>query len=61
MERRSSAFENSRLTTRREALGHAVFTDPEIGSVGYTESAARELGIDTAVGLVTFDRIEKRS
>jgi len=54
-----NAFENSRLTIKREALGHAVFTDPEIGSVGYTESAARELGIDTAVGLVTFDRIEK--
>ncbi|HEV8362446.1 MAG TPA: FAD-dependent oxidoreductase [Gemmatimonadaceae bacterium] len=54
-----NAFENGRLTIRREALGHAVFTDPEIGSVGYTESGARELGIDTAVGLVTFDRIEK--
>ncbi len=54
-----NAFEHRRLTIRREALGHAVFTDPEIGSVGYTESAARELGIDTAVGLVTFDRIEK--
>jgi pyruvate/2-oxoglutarate dehydrogenase complex dihydrolipoamide dehydrogenase (E3) component len=54
-----NAFENRRLTMRREALGHAIFTDPEIGSVGYTESAARELGIKTAVGLVTFDRIEK--
>ena len=54
-----NAFEHRRLTIRREALGHAVFTDPEIGSVGYTESAARELGIDTAVGLVTFDGIEK--
>ncbi|MGH7696449.1 MAG: dihydrolipoyl dehydrogenase family protein, partial [Gemmatimonadaceae bacterium] len=40
-----NAFENSRLTIRREVLGHAVFTDPEIGSVGYTEAAARELGI----------------
>jgi len=59
MERRSGAFENSRLTIRREALGHAGFTDPEIGSVCYTESATRELGIDTGVGLVTFDRIEK--
>ena len=54
-----NAFENRRLTMRREAIGHAIFTDPEIGSVGYTESAARELGIKTAVGLVTFDAIEK--
>jgi pyruvate/2-oxoglutarate dehydrogenase complex dihydrolipoamide dehydrogenase (E3) component len=54
-----NAFENRRLTMRRESLGHAIFTDPEIGSVGYTELAARELGIKTAVGLVTFDRIQR--
>jgi pyruvate/2-oxoglutarate dehydrogenase complex dihydrolipoamide dehydrogenase (E3) component len=54
-----NAFENRRLTMRRESLGHAIFTDPEIGSVGYTESAARELGIKTAVGLVSFDRVER--
>lgn len=54
-----NAFENGRLTMRRETMGHAIFTDPEIGSVGYTESAARELGIKTAVGLVTLDGITK--
>jgi len=36
-----------------------VFTDPEIGSVGLTEAAARAEGYDVAVGLVTFDKIEK--
>ncbi|HEX7173139.1 MAG TPA: hypothetical protein VF365_11085, partial [Candidatus Limnocylindria bacterium] len=40
-------------------LGHGIFTDPEIGSVGLTEAAARAQGYDVAVGLVTFDRIEK--
>lgn len=40
-------------------LGHAVFTDPEIGTVGRTEREARERGYDVAAGLVTFDRIEK--
>lgn len=54
-----NAFEQQRLTMRRETLGHAIFTEPEIGSVGYTEAAARELGIKTAVGLVPFDRIAK--
>lgn len=55
----ANAFEGKRLTIQRHALPHAVFTDPEIGSVGYTESMARELGIDVVVGLVTFDHFIK--
>jgi pyruvate/2-oxoglutarate dehydrogenase complex dihydrolipoamide dehydrogenase (E3) component len=55
----ANAIEGKRLTIQRHALPHAVFTDPEIGSVGYTESIARELGIDVVVGLVTFDRFFK--
>ncbi|MGQ0639337.1 MAG: dihydrolipoyl dehydrogenase family protein [Gemmatimonadaceae bacterium] len=55
----ANAFEGARLTLERQALPHAVFTDPEIGSVGYTESTARELGIDTSVGLVTLDQVVK--
>src|SRR5919109_3306104 len=55
----ANAFEGARLTLRRDSLGHAVFTDPEIGSVGLTERQARERGMDVAVGLVTFDQIEK--
>lgn len=55
----ANAFEAAGLTIRRESLGHAVFTDPEIGSVGLTESEARKKGYDVAAGLVTFDRIER--
>ena len=55
----ANAFEGKRLTIQRHALPHAVFTDPEIGGVGYTESMARELGMDVVVGLVTFDRFFK--
>lgn len=55
----ANAIEGKRLTIQRHALPHAVFTDPEIGSVGYTESMARELGMDVVVGLVTFDRFFK--
>jgi dihydrolipoamide dehydrogenase len=36
-----------------------VFTDPEVGSVGLTERAARERGHDIIAGLVPFGRIEK--
>jgi pyruvate/2-oxoglutarate dehydrogenase complex dihydrolipoamide dehydrogenase (E3) component/DNA-directed RNA polymerase subunit M/transcription elongation factor TFIIS len=43
----------------RLSLGHGIFTDPEIGSVGMTEAAARAAGHDVAVGLVTYDKVEK--
>ena len=43
----------------RASLPHAVFTDPEVGSVGLTEQAAREQGHDVIAGLVPFGRIEK--
>jgi pyruvate/2-oxoglutarate dehydrogenase complex dihydrolipoamide dehydrogenase (E3) component len=55
----ANAFEEADLTIRRDSLGHAVFTDPEIGSVGLTEQQARDRGMDVAVGLVTFDQVEK--
>lgn len=55
----ANAFEGARLTLQRDSLGHAVFTDPEIGSVGLTERQARERGMDVTVGLVTFDQVEK--
>src|SRR5919108_3804592 len=53
----ANAFESARLTVGRDSLGHAVFTDPEIGSVGLTEQQARDRGMDVAAGLVSFDQI----
>ena len=32
------------------AVSHVTFTDPEVGSVGMTERAAREAGIDVGIG-----------
>ena len=55
----ADAFEGADVRIDRLSLGHGVFTDPEIGSVGLTEAAARSQGYDVAVGLVTFDKIEK--
>jgi len=43
----------------RLPLGHAVFTDPEIGSVGLTERAAREAGREVVAGTVDLAQVEK--
>jgi pyruvate/2-oxoglutarate dehydrogenase complex dihydrolipoamide dehydrogenase (E3) component len=55
----ANAFHDAGLQMRREFLPHAVFTDPEVGSVGLTERAAREQGHDVIAGLVPFGKIEK--
>ena len=55
----ANAFQGKRLTIQRASLGHAVFTDPEIGSVGLTESAARAQGLEVAAALVTFAQVER--
>jgi pyruvate/2-oxoglutarate dehydrogenase complex dihydrolipoamide dehydrogenase (E3) component len=55
----ANAFEGADVRIDRLSLGHGIFTDPEIGSVGLTEAVARTQGYDVAVGLVTYDKIEK--
>lgn len=55
----ANAFDGAALEMERSFLGHAIFTDPSIGSVGLTERAARDQGYDVASGLVTFDQVEK--
>lgn len=55
----ANAFEDRRSALDRRSLGHAIFTDPEVGSVGLTEAAARAEGRDIAVGYVTFEQITK--
>lgn len=55
----ANALEGKRTTLDRGALAHAVFTEPEVASVGVTEAAAREAGEDVAVGYVTFDQVTK--
>jgi pyruvate/2-oxoglutarate dehydrogenase complex dihydrolipoamide dehydrogenase (E3) component len=55
----ANAFRNAGLQMRRSSLPHAIFTDPEVGSVGFTEHGARAQGHDIITGLVPFARIEK--
>jgi pyruvate/2-oxoglutarate dehydrogenase complex dihydrolipoamide dehydrogenase (E3) component len=54
----ANAFHDAGVRMKRAALPHAVFTDPELGSVGLTEQEARE-DHDVIAGLVPFNRIEK--
>jgi pyruvate/2-oxoglutarate dehydrogenase complex dihydrolipoamide dehydrogenase (E3) component len=55
----ANAFENAGITIQRQYLGHAIFTDPQVGSVGLTLAQARERGIDAEGGLVMFDNVAK--
>lgn len=55
----ANAFEGADVRIDRRSLGHAVFTDPELASVGLTEAQARAAGHNVAAGLVTMDKVEK--
>jgi pyruvate/2-oxoglutarate dehydrogenase complex dihydrolipoamide dehydrogenase (E3) component len=55
----ANAFENAGLSVARASLGHAVFTDPEIGSVGKTEAQARAADLEPVTATVTFDQIPR--
>ena len=55
----ASAFEEADHRMQRHFLPHAIFTDPEIGSVGLTKQAALAEGHDAIAGLVPFERVEK--
>ena len=54
-----NAFDNSGIKIQRQYLGHAIFTEPQVGSVGLTLRQAREQGIDAEGGLVMFDDVAK--
>ncbi|MGQ0701947.1 MAG: dihydrolipoyl dehydrogenase family protein [Gemmatimonadales bacterium] len=55
----ANAIEGRRMTIDRTSLGHAVFTDPEIASVGVTEEEARRGSVEVEAGLVTFDQVTR--
>ncbi|MDT8368990.1 MAG: mercuric reductase [Longimicrobiales bacterium] len=46
--------EDADATADGRVVPHAVFTDPEIASVGLTEAAAREEGFDVSVNVQAF-------
>ncbi len=46
-------------TIAGRVVPHAVFVDPEVGSVGLTEQAARDAGYDVMIGVQRFDGVAK--
>jgi pyruvate/2-oxoglutarate dehydrogenase complex dihydrolipoamide dehydrogenase (E3) component len=52
-----NAFQGAGRRVDRAPLGHAIFTDPQVGSVGLTEPEAREAGHDVVTGTVEFSQV----
>jgi pyruvate/2-oxoglutarate dehydrogenase complex dihydrolipoamide dehydrogenase (E3) component len=53
----ANAFQRAGLRIERAPLGHAIFTDPQVGSVGLTEPEARADGHDVVTGTVEFAQV----
>lgn len=47
------------LPFSRRAVGHATFTDPEVGSVGLTEQQARDAGLDVVTAQYPMERVSR--
>jgi len=52
-------YRNSDRSVADRVVPHAVFVDPEVGSVGLTEQQARDAGYNVAIGTQTFDGVAK--
>jgi pyruvate/2-oxoglutarate dehydrogenase complex dihydrolipoamide dehydrogenase (E3) component len=46
-------------TVTDRVVPHAVFVDPEVGSVGLTEQQARDAGYEVAIGTQGFDGVAR--
>lgn len=47
------------LPFSRRAVGHATFTDPEVGSVGLSEQQARDAGLEVVTAQYPMDRVSR--
>ncbi|MBC7301036.1 MAG: mercuric reductase [Nocardia sp.] len=54
-----SAYRGQDRSAAGRIVPHAVFTDPEVGSVGLTEPAARAAGYDVIIGRQDFAGVAK--
>jgi pyruvate/2-oxoglutarate dehydrogenase complex dihydrolipoamide dehydrogenase (E3) component len=52
-------FHDDKMTWRDRIVPYALYTDPELGRVGLTESQAREQGIDIRVGTVKMEAVAR--
>jgi pyruvate/2-oxoglutarate dehydrogenase complex dihydrolipoamide dehydrogenase (E3) component len=54
-----NVYRDGDRTVADRIVPHAVFVDPEVGSVGLTEQQARDAGYDVGIGTQTFDGVAK--
>lgn len=54
-----NVYRNGDRSVADRVVPHAVFVDPEVGSVGLTEQQARDAGYDVAIGTQRFDGVAK--
>jgi len=54
-----NVYRDGDRTIAGRVVPHAVFVDPEVGSVGLTEQAARLAGHDVMIGVQRFDGVAK--
>lgn len=52
-------YRNEQRSIADRVVPHAVFVDPEVGSVGLSEDRAREAGYDVTVGTQRFDAVAR--
>lgn len=52
-------YRNDERSITDRVVPHAVFVDPEVGSVGLTEQQARDAGYNVAIGTQPFDGVAK--
>jgi pyruvate/2-oxoglutarate dehydrogenase complex dihydrolipoamide dehydrogenase (E3) component len=53
------AFTDEDVRIDRDVLPHAIFTDPEIGSVGLTEAAAKAAGFDVEAATFPVEQVQR--
>ena len=54
-----NGFHTKKMKMVYDAVPHAIFTSPEIASVGLTEVKARKQGFDVAIGFSKFNSVAK--
>ncbi len=54
-----NVYRNDERTVANRVVPHAVFVDPEVGSVGLTEPQARQAGFDVAIGTQAFEGVAR--
>jgi pyruvate/2-oxoglutarate dehydrogenase complex dihydrolipoamide dehydrogenase (E3) component len=54
-----NVYRDGHRTNAGRIVPHAVFVDPEVGSVGLTEPQARAAGFDVIVGTQSFDGVAR--